>query len=134
MKYAELLAQVRDTITVRRVYGEPYESDGAVIIPAASVGGGGGGGGGGGKDGQGEGGGEGVAFGVGAKPVGAYVLRDGELTWHPAVDVNAIIETVGKVLIAGILAFALARCVRETTDGRIPTRFVRSLRRATKGW
>ncbi|WP_454194648.1 hypothetical protein [Nocardia sp. Marseille-Q1738] len=46
---------------------------------------------------------------MGAKPVGAYVLRDGQLTWHPAVDVNAIIETVGKVLIAGIVAFALTR-------------------------
>ncbi|WP_040773000.1 spore germination protein GerW family protein [Nocardia pneumoniae] len=107
MKYAELLAQVRDTITVRRVYGEPYESDGAVIIPAASVGGGGGGGGGTDPEGRSEG--EGAGFGVGAKPVGAYVLRDGELTWHPAVDVNAIIEMAGKVLIAGILAFALTR-------------------------
>ncbi|WP_067473853.1 spore germination protein GerW family protein [Nocardia amamiensis] len=109
MKYAELLAQVRDTFTVRRVYGEPYESDGAVIIPAACVGGGGGGGGGGGKDAEGEGGGEGVGFGLAARPVGAYVLRDGRLTWHPAVDVTAIIETAGKVLIAGIVAFALTR-------------------------
>ncbi|WP_330227992.1 spore germination protein GerW family protein [Nocardia sp. NBC_00508] len=107
MKYAELLEQVRDAITVRRVYGEPYESGGAVIIPAASVGGGGGGGG--GSDADGNSGGEGAGFGVGAKPVGAYVLHDGRLTWHPAVDVNEIVATVGKVLIAGILAFALTR-------------------------
>ncbi|MGQ4600824.1 sporulation protein [Nocardia sp. R6R-6] len=112
MQYAELLGQVRDAITVRRVYGEPYESDGAVVIAAASVGGGGGGGGGAGSDDgrvEGAGVGEGAGFGVGAKPVGAYVLRDGQLTWHPAVDVNAIIETVGKVLMVGILAFALTR-------------------------
>ncbi|MEU6832207.1 sporulation protein [Nocardia beijingensis] len=109
MKYAELLAQARDAITVRRVYGDPYEAGGAIVIPAASVGGGGGGGGGNGNGADGEGSGEGAAFGIGAKPVGAYVLRDGRLTWHPAVDVNAIIETAGKVLIAGILAFALTR-------------------------
>ncbi|MEU1998720.1 sporulation protein [Nocardia gamkensis] len=113
MKYAELLAQARDAITVRRVYGEPYESDGAIVIPAASVGGGGGGGGGTGNGPDGEGAGEGVAFGIGAKPVGAYVLRDGRLTWHPAVDVNAIIETAGKVLIAGVLAFALTRYAKR---------------------
>ncbi|MET9287854.1 sporulation protein [Nocardia beijingensis] len=109
MKYAELLAQARDAITVRRVYGDPYEAGGAIVIPAASVGGGGGGGGGNGNGADGDGSGEGAAFGIGAKPVGAYVLRDGRLTWHPAVDVNAIIETAGKVLIAGILAVALTR-------------------------
>ncbi|MBF6473753.1 MULTISPECIES: spore germination protein GerW family protein [Nocardia] len=109
MKYAELLAQTRDAITVRRVYGEPFESGGATIIPAAAVGGGGGGGGGTGNGPDGEGAGEGAAFGVGARPVGAFVLRDGELTWHPAVDVNSIIETAGKVLIAAIVAFALTR-------------------------
>ncbi|MGW4328789.1 sporulation protein [Nocardia sp. NPDC004573] len=113
MKYAELLAQARDAITVRRVYGEPYESGGATVIPAASVGGGGGGGGGTGNGAEGEGSGEGVAFGVGAKPVGAYLLRDGRLTWHPAVDVNAIIATAGRVLIAGMLALALTRCVKR---------------------
>ncbi|WP_406269102.1 hypothetical protein OH799_25865 [Nocardia sp. NBC_00881] len=72
------------------------------VIPAASVGGGGGGTG-DGADGRGEG------EGVGAELVGAFVLRDGKLTWHPALDVNAIIATVGKVLIAGIVAFAVTR-------------------------
>ncbi|MEU4343628.1 spore germination protein GerW family protein [Nocardia sp. NPDC023852] len=109
MKYAELLGQARDAITVRRVFGDPYESDGAVVIPAASVGGGGGGGGGTGDGADGRGEGEGLAFGMGAEPVGAFVLRDGKLTWHPALDVNAIIATVGKVLIAGIVAFAVTR-------------------------
>ncbi|MBF6168941.1 sporulation protein [Streptomyces gardneri] len=113
MKYAELLAQARDVITVRRVYGDPYESGGAIVIPAASVRGGGGGGGGGSNGADGEGEGEGVGFGVSAKPVGAYVLRDGQLTWHPAVDVNAIIETAGKVLIAGLVALALTRLGRR---------------------
>jgi hypothetical protein len=54
-----------------------------------------------------------VGFGVNARPAGAYVLRDGQLTWHPAVDVNAIIETAGKVLIAGLVALALTRLGRR---------------------
>ncbi|MEU7767590.1 sporulation protein [Nocardia sp. NPDC049190] len=109
MKYSDLLVQARDAVTVRRVFGEPYESDGAVLITAASVGGGGGGGGGVGNNTDGQGEGEGAAFGFGAKPAGVFVLRDGKFTWHPAVDVNAIIATVGMVLIAGILAFAVTR-------------------------
>ncbi|MFR9752672.1 sporulation protein [Nocardia sp. 004] len=108
MKYAELLAQARDSITVRRVYGEPYLSEGAVIVPAASIRGGGGGGGGTGNAEEGEG----AGFGFTARPAGAYVLRDGRLTWHPAVDVDAIVQTVGKVLIVGILAFVLKRSSR----------------------
>ncbi|MGK8521598.1 sporulation protein [Nocardia asteroides] len=113
MEYAELLAQARDAITVRRVYGDPYESGGATIVPAAVVKGGGGGGGGASNGADGEGGGEGAGFGVQARPAGAFVLRDGRLTWHPAVDVNAIIETAGKVLIAGLVAVALTRIGRR---------------------
>jgi enoyl-CoA hydratase len=33
----------------------------------------------------------GGAFGIGAKPVGAYVIKDGDVSWQPAVDVNRII-------------------------------------------
>jgi len=106
MKYSELLTQVHDAITVRKVFGEAHESNGVTVIPAASVGGGGGGGGGQGPEGES---GEGAGFGLGAAPVGAFVLRDGKLTWHPAVDVNALIATVGRVLIAGILAWAWLR-------------------------
>ena len=45
MNISELL-KTSDAISVRRVYGEPYEKDGLTIIPAAKVFGGGGGGGG----------------------------------------------------------------------------------------
>ena len=37
MKLDELLSKANDTITVRRVYGEPYEKDGLTVIPAAVV-------------------------------------------------------------------------------------------------
>ncbi|MFI9505724.1 spore germination protein GerW family protein [Nocardia sp. NPDC052566] len=113
MKYAELLAQTRDAFTSRRVYGEPHQVDGVTVIPAASLGFGGGGGGGEGTGADGGGGGEGVGFGGGARPVGAYVVRDGQLTWHPAVDVTIVIETAGRVLIAGIIAFAVLRLRKQ---------------------
>ena len=33
----ELVQQARDALTVKRVFGEPYERDGVAVIPAASV-------------------------------------------------------------------------------------------------
>jgi uncharacterized spore protein YtfJ len=79
----ELLAGARDAISVKRVYGDPIESGEVIVVPAAVVRGGGGGGG----DTEGNGGG---GFGVQAKPVGAWVIRDGEATWKPAVDFNRV--------------------------------------------
>ena len=46
MSWSQLLDTVRDSMTVRRVFGDPYERDGATVIPAARVRGAGGGGGG----------------------------------------------------------------------------------------
>ena len=36
------LGSAKDVLTVRRVFGEPYEKDGVTVIPAARVAGGGG--------------------------------------------------------------------------------------------
>jgi uncharacterized spore protein YtfJ len=94
----EMFAGARDAITVKRVYGDPIESEGVTIVPAAKVGGGGGGGG----DSDHNGGG---GFGLGARPVGAYVIKGGDVKWQPAVDVNRI---VAFAFIVG-LAFALRR-------------------------
>ena len=44
MEIQDVIAQARDTLTVKRVFGEPYEKDGVTIIPAARVQGGAGGG------------------------------------------------------------------------------------------
>jgi uncharacterized spore protein YtfJ len=79
----ELLRGAQDAMTVRRVYGDPVETEGVTIVPAAAVRGGAGGGG----DSEHNGG---AGFGLNARPVGAWVLRDGEATWSPAVDVNRI--------------------------------------------
>ena len=101
MKVADVVNTARDAITVKRVYGEPYERDGLTVIPAAVVSGGGGGGTGHDEKGQeGEGGG----FGVTGRPAGAYVVRDGEVSWRPAVDPNRIITIVGLVVIAYLIS------------------------------
>lgn len=96
----ELLEGARDAITARRVYGEPIEQEGVTVVPAAAVAGGGGGGG----DAEANGGG---GFGLRAKPAGAYVIRGGEVTWVPAVDVNRIVFLSLSALV--LLALVLRR-------------------------
>jgi uncharacterized spore protein YtfJ len=92
----ELLGGARDAITVKRVFGEPIETEGVTVIPAAKVGGGGGGGG----DNENNGGG---GFGFGARPVGAYVIKGDDVKWLPAVDVNRLLA------MAFMLGIVLAR-------------------------
>jgi uncharacterized spore protein YtfJ len=101
MEVQDVLAQARDTMTVKRVFGEPYEKDGVTIIPAARVQGGAGGGS--GEDPQSQGRGSGSGFGVTARPVGAFIIRGGELSWRPAVDVNRIIIGGQVVVIVALL-------------------------------
>jgi len=106
MKLEELLNTARDTITVRRVFAEPYEKDGVTIIAGAAVSGGGGGGSGHDKEGQeGEGGG----FGMNARPAGAFVIREGKVKWRPAVDVNRLFAMIGTVAAIYLLTRARAR-------------------------
>jgi uncharacterized spore protein YtfJ len=110
MDVQEVIAQARDVLTVKRVFGEPYEKDGVTIIPAARVGGGAGGGGGEGADGEGKGSGSG--FGMGARPVGAFVIREGELSWRPAMDINRAIlggQVVAVVALLTLRAIVKAR-------------------------
>lgn len=107
MKVDELVRQAQDSITVRRVFSEPHEVGGVTVIEAARVGGGAGGGGGhDDKGGEGEGGG----FGMNARPTGVYVLRDDEVAWRPAVDVNHLVTVAGSVL--AILLLTRARVAK----------------------
>ena len=100
MKVADVMSTAKDAITVKRVYGEPYEKDGLTVIPAAVVGGGAGGGmGHDEKGGEGEGGG----YGVSARPAGAFVVRNGEVDWRPAVDPNRILTIIGLVVVAFLI-------------------------------
>jgi uncharacterized spore protein YtfJ len=86
------LDAVKDTLNVKRVFGDAYEVGGTTIIPVASLQGGGGGGGGEvPTDGNGTQAGGGVGFGVKARPVGVYIVKDGQVTWQPALDVTRVV-------------------------------------------
>ena len=101
MEVQDVIAQARDTLTVKRVFGEPYEKDGVTVIPAARVQGGAGGGS--GEDPNTQGRGSGSGFGLTARPVGAFIIRDGDLNWRPAVDVNRIILGGQVVVVVALL-------------------------------
>ena len=107
------LDAVKDNLTVGRVFGEAYEAGGTTIIPVASVQGGGGGGGGQGTTDTGDtpvGG--GVGFGVKARPVGVFIVNDGQVTWQPAVDMT-------RVILAGqLLGLAVILTVRKLLRSR----------------
>jgi uncharacterized spore protein YtfJ len=118
----DVIAQARDAITVKRVFGEPYEKDGVTVIPAAKVQGGAGGGG--GEDPEGQAKGSGSGFGVSARPVGAFVIRGGEMTWRPALDLN-------RVILGGqVVAVVLLLTIRSILKRRAKARGKRRLRRA----
>ncbi|MFI6318070.1 spore germination protein GerW family protein [Nonomuraea sp. NPDC050556] len=108
MNIMELLEQTKDQATVGRVFGEPITRGDVTIIPVAKVAQGGGGGMGTSKDKEFEGGGgSGGGFGIAAKPAGIYVVKDGEVHWKPAVDVNRIViggQIVGVILLLTIRA------------------------------
>jgi uncharacterized spore protein YtfJ len=95
MDVQETISKARDAITVKRVYGDPYERNGITVIPAAAVGGGAGGGS--GEDPKGQTGGGG-GFGIGARPVGAYVIDHDSVRWVPARDITRIAQ---QALIVG---------------------------------
>src|ERR671919_1606398 len=101
MEVNDVISQARDAMSVKRVFGEPYEKNGVTVIPAARVQGGAGGGGGEGPEGQGKGSGSG--FGLAARPVGAYLIRGDEVTWRPAVDLNRIVLGAQVVAIVALL-------------------------------
>ena len=95
----EILGGARDAMTVKRVFGDPIETDGVTVVPVAKVAGGGGGGGDSDHNG-------GAGFGVMAKPAGVYVIKDGEVTWKPAIDVS-------RILLAAIALVSVWRRARR---------------------
>lgn len=103
------MSRVQDAISVRHVFGEPYTSDGVMVIPVASVGAGAGGGSG---DDAEHGTGEGGGFGGGGRPIGAYVVRDGEVTFRPAIDANRAIMWGSLVLLGLFLLVSRTQRLR----------------------
>jgi uncharacterized spore protein YtfJ len=114
MKVDELVNQARESLTVRRVYGDPVDHDGLTVIPAASIAGGFGGGS--GKDATGQEG-EGGGFGMNGRPAGAFVIQNGEVSWRPAVDVNRVIGVIGLALVTYlVMRPRMARARAEIAD------------------
>jgi uncharacterized spore protein YtfJ len=122
MDVTDVIGQARDAITVKRVFGEPYEKNGVTVIPAAKVQGGAGGGAGESPEGQGKGSGSG--FGISARPAGAYVIKEGEVTWQPAVDVNR------AVAVGGVVALFFLFTLRSIAKARAKARVVRAMAKA----
>ena len=85
MELQALISGARDAVSVKRVYGDPYEKNGLTVIPAATVRGGGGG------------------FGLIARPSGAWIVENGRATWKPAIDVNRIILGAQVIALTAIL-------------------------------
>ncbi len=102
MQAEDILNRVRDIATVRQVFGEPYEKGRMLVVPVASIWGGGGGGNGTDlSDGSDNGRrGWGGGFGLFARPLGVYVIRDGSVSWQPAVDVTRLVLHSQLVAIA----------------------------------
>ena len=113
MDVENLLAKAADNLSVRRAFGTAYEKDGMLIIPVAVVAGGGGAGTGHPRhrapaavaDNRPEGGpaghdatpqdsepaDTGGGFGGLVLPMGAYVVKGGQVRWVPAVDVTIVV-------------------------------------------
>jgi uncharacterized spore protein YtfJ len=93
-----ILTRIRDLVTAVTVYGEPIERGGVTVIPASLILAGGGGGGG---DDRSGGSGEGGGVGMVARPVGAFVIRDGSVAWKPAISpgVIVVIAVIGTRLV-----------------------------------
>ena len=104
------LNAIKDVMTVQRVFGEPTQVDGITVMPVAVVRGGGGAGGGGDpmpdENQQGEG--AGLGFGLNARGIGVYAVRDGDITWQPAVDVTRIVLGAQIVALAAVIVVGAA--------------------------
>jgi uncharacterized spore protein YtfJ len=110
------LDAVKDAMSVRRVFGDAYVLDGVTLIPVAVVRGGAGGGGGTGPDPRAHGdngvsSGGGYGFGLNARPMGVFAVRDGHVQWVPALDVLRII--VGGQIIALTAILVGSRVLRR---------------------
>ena len=99
------------------------------MLPVAKVGSGGGGGSGSSPATEGhENSGVGGGFGVSAKPLGVFVLRNGKVAWRPAIDVNRVIMGGQAVAVVGLLV-ARALIQARARQRRRRDRWLRSVAR-----
>ena len=86
MRVMDVVNEAKGAMRASEVFGPPYEKAGITIIPAAKIAGGAGGGGNQQNPQAG-----GAGFGVSSRPVGAFVIKDGDVPWEPSIDVNRVI-------------------------------------------
>jgi hypothetical protein len=55
-----------------------------------------------------------VGFGVSSRPVGAFVIKGGDVRWEPALDLNRVI-VMGEVvaIVALLTAWAIVQAVAK---------------------
>lgn len=147
MDAKQVLQQFRESFTASTVFGEPIDREGVTLVPVARIMGGGGGGGGEGEahhtreqseasealptHGTGWGGG----YGANAHAVGAYVIRNGDVRWQPAVDVSRVIlgAQIASVLLGSEMAMVVGALVfRSVVRPAIAARLAR--RRPLAPW
>ena len=112
----DALREVINHASVGTVFGEPLDQDGVTVLPAAKVSGGGGGGT--AADGsEPKPGGIGGGLGLSARPMGVFVIKEGRVSWRPAVDVNKIIIGGQIVAVVGLLVLRSLIRRRHRTEG-----------------
>ena len=136
MDVGKLLMKASDDLSVRRAFGTAYEKDDVLIIPVALVTGGGGGGTGRPRQGDPAAGPDrlpdegpaghdappqdserpdaGGGFGGLVLPAGAYVVKDGQVRWVPAVDVTIVI--LASLSLVRVLARTWSRSRRRRSS------------------
>jgi uncharacterized spore protein YtfJ len=116
----ELVERSKDNVTVQRVFGEPIQHGDVTVIPVAKIAHGGGGGMGSrgpslSPSEEAESGGGG-GFGYTASPAGVFVIKNGEVRWQPAVDVNRIV--IGGQLVGIVLLLVVRAVLRRAFKKR----------------
>lgn len=108
----EILNGAKETLTVRRVFGEPLEQNGVTVITAAAVRGGGGGGE--GVDPESHETGAGGGFGMSARPIGAFRIEGNDVSWVPAADTTKVLIVAEIALIVALLVLRSVLRTRST--------------------
>jgi uncharacterized spore protein YtfJ len=108
----ETIREAMDHASADTVFGHPVNHDGVTILPVARLSGGGGGGSGTGPEvDEHQPGGIGGGLGLTAKPLGVFAVRDGRVSWRPAIDVNKVI--VGGQIVA-VVALLVVRSILKS--------------------
>jgi hypothetical protein len=101
MKLRDALDSIVPNPSAAQVYGQPYETmDGVTVLPVAKVRG---------RTGPAA---DDAESRLAAKPVGLFVIKDGEATWVPAID-STRIALMGELIGLVAATFATLAMVRR---------------------